>query len=84
MTELTWQNADASAKQMDLPVSGPGDVWRRVCLDVTQQRHHVALNHANFLFFAANYSRRHCRKMQWLCCSKKNILYITTSDYMGS
>lgn len=68
--ELTWQDADASAEQVDLPVSSPGDVWRRVRLDVTQQRHHVALDHADLLLLAANYSRRHWKKIQRLCCSE--------------
>lgn len=68
---LTWQNVDTAAEQVDLPVSGPGDFWRRVRLDVTQQGHHVALDHTNLLFLAANYSRRHWKRIQQLCFTRK-------------
>ncbi len=56
---LTWQNVDATAEVEDLPVSGPGDLRRRVCLDVTQQGHHVTLNDTNLLLLVTKYFGRH-------------------------
>lgn len=72
---LTWQNVNAGAEMEDLSIFGPGNLWRRVCLDVTQQRHHVALSHTNLLLFRACYSRRDCKK--------RRELHITVKTFLG-
>lgn len=72
---LTWQNVNAGAEMEDLSIFGPGNLWRRVCLDVTQQRHHVALSHTNLLLFRACYSRRDCKK-------RKRVAY-HSKDFFG-
>lgn len=87
---LTWQNVNAGAEMEDLPIFGPGNLWRRVCLEVTQQRHHVALSHTNLLLFRARYSRRDCKKRRELHITVSQFgvfwggLYLALSDWRAS
>lgn len=56
---LTWQDVDPGAEVEELTVPGPGDLWGRIGLHVTQQRHHVTLDHAHILLLGADDPRRH-------------------------